>query len=76
MLEMSYLVDNAIAASADFLGDFVVVGGEVAEVGFDFVVFIGLAYFWFLVVVAGSFLLVLFVSHITIFVRGYSNSTY
>jgi hypothetical protein len=59
-----YFVDHAIAATPDFFGDFVVVGRQVAEVSFDFVVLIGLAHFGFLAGVSYRFFLLFLISHI------------
>lgn len=59
-----YFVDDAVASPSYFFGDFVVVGGKVAEVGFDFVVFVGLADFGFLAVVGVGFLFFFFLGHV------------
>lgn len=40
--EIIYFIDNTITTSTNLFGDFVIVGSEITEISFNFIVFISL----------------------------------
>lgn len=69
MCKNAYLVDDTVAPASDLLGDFVVVGEKVAEVGLDLVVLVSLGDFGLLGISGDHLLLILLI----LFFFGHSN---